>query len=127
MILPAFLGFQLQHCFLASTAFAAIAAREQHEPGPKLGVVAYKSSICSRVGTRLLENGGDAVDALVHTVFCVGTVAMYHSGISGGGFLFLRTANGSYESVDFRESAPAAAFADMYKCNINARLFGGLA
>ncbi|KAG5924305.1 hypothetical protein E4U42_004696 [Claviceps africana] len=76
---------------------------------------------------RLLEYGGNAVDALVGTVFCVGTVAVYHSGIGGGGFLLLRAANGSYESVDFRESAPGAAFENMYKGNVNASLFSGLA
>ena len=52
---------------------------------------------------------------------------MYHSGIGGGGFMLVRGANGSYEFIDFRETAPAAAFQDMYKGNINASLFGGLA
>ena len=52
---------------------------------------------------------------------------MYHSGIGGGGFMLVRGSNGSYEFIDFRETAPAAAFQDMYKGNINASLFGGLA
>ena len=52
---------------------------------------------------------------------------MYHSGIGGGGFMLVRSSNGSYEFIDFRETAPAAAFQDMYKGNINASLYGGLA
>ena len=52
---------------------------------------------------------------------------MYHSGIGGGGFMLVRGSNGSYEFIDFRETAPAAAFQDMYKGNINGSLFGGLA
>ena len=52
---------------------------------------------------------------------------MYHSGIGGGGFMLVRGSNGSYEFIDFRETAPAAAFQDMYKNNINASVFGGLA
>ena len=52
---------------------------------------------------------------------------MYHSGLGGGGFMLVRGSNGSYEFIDFREKAPAAAFQDMYKGNINASLYGGLA
>ena len=52
---------------------------------------------------------------------------MYHSGIGGGGFMLVRSPNGSYEFIDFRETAPAASFEDMYKNNVNASLYGGLA
>jgi gamma-glutamyltranspeptidase/glutathione hydrolase len=52
---------------------------------------------------------------------------MYHSGIGGGGFALIRDAEGNYESVDFREAAPAAASEDMYKDNVQASIFGGLA
>lgn len=95
--------------------------------GPKLGAVACEVGTCSKIGTQLLLEGGSAVDAIVGTVICVGTVAMYHSGIGGGGFALLRTSNGSYESVDFRETAPAAAYEDMFKDNADDSIFGGLA
>ncbi|OJD13648.1 gamma-glutamyltransferase [Emergomyces pasteurianus Ep9510] len=52
---------------------------------------------------------------------------MYHSGIGGGGFAVVRTPEGEYESIDFREVAPAAAFEDMYKGNVNGSITGGLA
>lgn len=52
---------------------------------------------------------------------------MYHSGIGGGGFMLVRSANGSYEFIDFRETAPAASFESMYENNVNASLYGGLA
>ncbi|PNY21216.1 Gamma-glutamyltranspeptidase 1 [Tolypocladium capitatum] len=94
---------------------------------PKLGAVASESSVCSRIGTRLLEDGGNAVDALVGTVFCVGVIGMYHSGIGGGGFMVVRTGDGTYEFVDFRETAPAAAFQDMYTNDTIASIYGGLA
>ncbi|KID80328.1 Glutathione hydrolase proenzyme [Metarhizium brunneum] len=116
---------------LLATAALAPAVNGQTQcrsrDGPKLGAVASENSICSRIGTRLLEDGGNAVDALVGTVFCVGVTSMYHSGIGGGGFLLLRSPNGTYEFVDFRETAPAAAFEDMYKGNVNASMYGGLA
>lgn len=41
--------------------------------------------------------------------------------------MLVRSGNGSYEFIDFRETAPAAAFQDMYNNNVNASIFGGLA
>jgi gamma-glutamyltranspeptidase/glutathione hydrolase len=52
---------------------------------------------------------------------------MYHSGLGGGGFSLIRDQHGDYTVIDYRESAPAAAFEDMYKGNVNASVYGGLA
>ena len=41
--------------------------------------------------------------------------------------MLVRNSNGEYESVDFRETAPMAAYEDMYKNNIEGSLIGGLA
>ena len=95
--------------------------------GNKLGAVASESSQCSQVGAGLLKAGGNAADAMVGTVFCVGVIGMYHSGIGGGGFMIVRASNGTYEFIDFRETAPAAAFQAMYQNNVNASIYGGLA
>ena len=46
----------------------------------QLGAVASESEICSHIGIDLLKLGGNAADALVGTVACVGVVGMYHSG-----------------------------------------------
>ncbi|TDZ59741.1 Glutathione hydrolase proenzyme [Colletotrichum trifolii] len=94
---------------------------------PKLGAVASETDVCSKIGTKLLRKGGSAADAMVGTVLCVGTIGMYHSGVAGGGFALVRSSNGTYEFIDFRETAPAAAFEDMYKNNTDASKFGGLA
>lgn len=91
------------------------------------GAVASESTICSGIGRDLLLKGGTAADAMVGTVFCVGVIGMYHSGIGGGGFMLVRGSDGEYEFIDFRETAPAAAFQDMYKNNTNASIYGGLA
>lgn len=91
------------------------------------GAVASESTICSGIGRDLLLRGGTAADAMVGTTFCVGVIGMYHSGIGGGGFMLVRGADGEYEFIDFRESAPAAAFQDMYKNNTDASIYGGLA
>ena len=65
---------------------------------PTLGAVASESAVCSHIGTDLLEAGGNAADAIVGTVFCVGVIGMYHSGIGGGGFALVRSNEGKYVS-----------------------------
>lgn len=52
---------------------------------------------------------------------------MYHSGIGGGGFAVVRDGNGTYEVIDFRETAPAAASQNMFRKNPKKSIFGGLA
>jgi gamma-glutamyltranspeptidase/glutathione hydrolase len=94
---------------------------------PRLGAVASESSICSQIGIDALKSGGNAADAMVATVLCTGVMGMYHSGIAGGGFMLVRGKDGRYEDIDFRETAPAAAFEDMYKHNKQGSMSGGLA
>jgi len=93
----------------------------------RLGAVASENKICSQIGIDLLHAGGNAADALVGTVFCVGVVHCHHSGIGGGGFALARSSSGGYESIDFRETAPAAAYEKMFQHNVLGSLFGGLA
>lgn len=93
----------------------------------QLGAVASESTICSSIGIGLLRRGGNAADALVGTTFCTGVIGMYHSGIGGGGFALVRDSEGQYESIDFRETAPGAAFQDMYNHDPSLSVRGGLA
>lgn len=39
----------------------------------------------------------------------------------------VRGSDGSYEFIDFRETAPAAAFEDMYANDTDLSIYGGLA
>jgi gamma-glutamyltranspeptidase/glutathione hydrolase len=41
--------------------------------------------------------------------------------------MLVRSSNGSYEFIDFRETMPAAGFQDMYNNNTNASIYGGMA
>ncbi|PVH81756.1 gamma-glutamyltransferase [Cadophora sp. DSE1049] len=107
---------------LSQVASGATISRED-----SLGAVASESKICSEIGIGLLQRGGNAADALVGTTLCVGVIGMQHSGIGGGGFMLVRGSDGTYESIDFRETAPAAAFQDMYKDNPMASVISGLA
>ncbi|KAF3483780.1 Gamma-glutamyltransferase [Arthroderma uncinatum] len=93
----------------------------------RLGAVASENGMCSQYGADMLKLGGNAADAMVATVFCVGVTSMYHSGIGGGGFMLIRAPNGTHEFIDFRETAPAAAFQDMFKNSSDSSTRGGLA
>lgn len=113
------------------------------------GAVSSEVDVCSNIGAQLLQQGGSAVDSIIGTALCVGSIASYHSGLGGGGHALLRSpvtddANtnhkrsndndarskkANYIHVDFREVFPAAATEDMYSSNPvkNASLYGGLA
>ncbi|PNS17853.1 Gamma-glutamyltranspeptidase 1 [Sphaceloma murrayae] len=91
------------------------------------GAVSSESALCSRIGTDILKQGGNAADAMVASVFCTGVVGMYHSGIGGGGFAVVRSSNGSYEFIDFREAAPMATNETIYVGNVQGSLTSGLA
>ncbi|KAH6879874.1 gamma-glutamyltranspeptidase [Thelonectria olida] len=95
-------------------------------PG-QLGAVVTENRRCSRIGIDILRRGGNAADAAVASTLCVGTVGMYHSGIGGGGFAVIRSVDGSYETIDFRDAAPSSAFQDMFKDNATSSMRGTLA
>jgi gamma-glutamyltranspeptidase/glutathione hydrolase len=68
----------------------------------------------SKVGTEIMRQGGNAVDAAVATGFALAVVHPAAGNIGGGGFMLLRKANGEVHFVDFREKAPKSASRDMY-------------
>ncbi|KAF9517932.1 hypothetical protein BS47DRAFT_1389394 [Hydnum rufescens UP504] len=108
---------------LLSSFVVVRAARETH------GAVACEAQVCSDAGAGILKLGGNAADAMVATVLCVGTVAAHHSGIGGGGFALVRSPTGRPIMIDFRETAPALSNETMYSKNPNphASTVGGLA
>ena len=81
--------------------------------GP-LGAVATESYAASRVGRAVLEDGGNAIDAAVATVFAMGVARPQSCGIGGGGFLVYRSHTGARRALDFRETAGAAMRTDHF-------------
>lgn len=80
----------------------------------KNAVVSSANEIASQVGIEILKQGGNAIDAAVGTAFALAVVYPQAGNIGGGGFLVFRSANGTETSIDFRETAPALAYKDMY-------------
>nr|MBA2601734.1 gamma-glutamyltransferase [Actinomycetota bacterium] len=72
------------------------------------GVLATESIQAARVGRDVLNEGGNAVDAAVATVFAMSVTRPQSCGIGGGGFMVYRSAGGTTAALDFRETAPAA-------------------
>src|SRR6476659_1875076 len=73
----------------------------------------------SEVGRRILQAGGNAVDAAVAVGYALAVVDPCCGNIGGGGFMLIRRpANGASVGgetvINFRETAPAAATPDMY-------------
>jgi len=63
---------------------------------------------------RVLQQGGNAVDAAITAAFTLAVVDGYNSGIGGGCFILIRTPNGKVFAIDGREAAPGAATPDMF-------------
>lgn len=78
------------------------------------GMVTTDAPLATQVGVEVLRSGGNAVDAAVAVAFALAVVYPEAGNIGGGGFAVVRLANGEVASLDFRETAPLAATADMY-------------
>ena len=100
--------------------FLSCSPADEKHTSTMRGVVAQKGMVvtahplASLVGRRILEKGGNAIDAAIATQFALAVVYPYAGNIGGGGFLILREANGTTNTLDFREMAPAAAHKNMY-------------
>ncbi|KAI7895210.1 gamma-glutamyltranspeptidase [Mucor mucedo] len=78
------------------------------------GAVAVEAEECSNVGVDILKQGGNAVDAAIASTLCIGVIDSFATGIGGGGFMLIRSPNGTFEFIDFRETAPDASTEDMF-------------
>ncbi|HQX03933.1 MAG TPA: gamma-glutamyltransferase [Flavobacterium sp.] len=68
----------------------------------------------SQIGAQIMQEGGNAFDAMIATELALAVSYPYAGNIGGGGFMVYRKYNGETGSLDYREKAPLAATKYMY-------------
>lgn len=101
---------------LAPLALAGCAASpaSTSAPPPKAqiydaGMVSAADPRAAEAGLEMLRQGGSATDAAIATMLALTVVEPQSSGIGGGGLYVTTNAAGQVETIDGRETAPAAA------------------
>ena len=78
------------------------------------GMVVSSQHYASEAGLRILQQGGNAIDAAVAVGYALAVVDPCCGNIGGGGFMVLHLADGRETFINFRETAPAAARESMF-------------
>ncbi len=85
------------------------------QAGPGEHALASAHPLASAAGEWVFAAGGNAFDAAVAITAALGVVEPYGSGLGGGGFFLLHQANQDRSIfLDGRETAPGAAYRDLY-------------
>jgi gamma-glutamyltranspeptidase/glutathione hydrolase len=88
--------------------------RDQRSASGKNGVVVSVEENATKTGIDILKQGGHAVDAAVAVAFALAVTYPQAGNIGGGGFMLVYPSSGEPVGIDYRETAPAKATADMY-------------
>jgi gamma-glutamyltranspeptidase/glutathione hydrolase len=110
--------FVLQSVFAAAPlgAQGIIAYNDVHHPKyGKAGMVAAQHLIAAEIGSDVLADGGNAVDAAVAVGFALAVTLPRAGNIGGGGFMLVYDADSDKTTaIDYREIAPLGATRDMF-------------
>ena len=95
------------------------------------GAAATVDVLATQAAVDALRRGANAVDAAVVAAAVLGVVEPFSCGIGGGGFMVIRTRDGSVTTIDHRETAPVAMQPDSFfeggtPLPFNAARFSGL-
>lgn len=94
------------------------------DTGLEVGAVAASNASAVEVGQKILEEGGNAIDAAIAVAFALNVAEPHASGIAGYGDFLIFPADGEPTVICYRERAPEAAHPDIYKgdnCDLKVR------
>ncbi|WP_340616818.1 gamma-glutamyltransferase [Xenorhabdus entomophaga] len=94
--------------------FSPLYAATEPAVEAKQGMVVSSQRLASQAGIDILKMGGNAIDAAVAVGYAQAVVNPCCGNIGGGGFMTIHLSNGKDTFINFRETAPAAASANMY-------------
>ncbi|WP_431121271.1 gamma-glutamyltransferase [Flagellimonas flava] len=92
----------------------------KQQPAAPTGLVTEKAMVvsaredASRIGSEVMQKGGNVFDAMVATELALAVAYPYAGNLGGGGFMVYRKNNGEIGGIDYREKAPLSAHKDMY-------------
>src|SRR3954467_5412470 len=99
---------------LALTAAGASQAASQAPIAAENGMVVSAQHLATKVGVDVLRRGGNAIDSAVAVGYALAVVYPAAGNLGGGGFMTIQLADGRKTFLDFRETAPRGATANMY-------------
>ena len=96
-------------------AFLTLWAQPARQPIiSKTGMVVCVSPLAAEVGAATLQAGGSAVDAAVAVAFALAVTWPEAGNIGGGGFMMIGPPGQEPTCIEYRETAPASAKADLF-------------
>lgn len=107
----------MKKTFLLLTAFITLYSCKKDKI---TGIITEKAMVvsarkeASKIGSDILQKGGNAFDAMVATELALAVAYPYAGNIGGGGFMVYRKNSGEIGALDYREKAPLAAHKNMY-------------
>eukprot|EP01117_Protostelium_nocturnum_P015010 TRINITY_DN5777_c0_g3_i1.p1 TRINITY_DN5777_c0_g3~~TRINITY_DN5777_c0_g3_i1.p1 ORF type:complete len:629 (+),score=189.37 TRINITY_DN5777_c0_g3_i1:102-1988(+) len=87
--------------------------------------VAAEHSQCSKIGVRILREGGNAIDSAIATAICSGVLNPFASGIGGGNVMNIRLKSGENYVIDAREVSPLRSHKEMFNKSVSLNVLSG--
>ncbi len=97
---------------------AILEGERMHPVQGKDGMVVTSHFLATESALKVLEKGGNAVDAAVTAAFSLAVTQPRSGNIGGGGFMLISSEEkGEVVAIDYREKAPMTATVDMFLDN----------